>query len=76
MFERLKGFAHRNPVRVTAWISASVALLLTVLAPDLPVEPVVIFVLSSLGLGEYAQRVEDKKTVEALYLDTVDEDEV
>lgn len=76
MFERLKGFAHRNPVRVTAWVSATIALLLTVLAPDLPVEPVVIFVLSSLGLGEYAQRVEDKKTVEALYLDTVDEDEI
>lgn len=76
MFERLKGFAHRNPVRVTAWISATIALLLTVFAPDLPVEPVVIFVLSSLGLGEYAQRVEDKKTVEALYLDTVDEDEI
>lgn len=76
MFERLKGFAHRNPVRVTAWVSATVALLLTFLAPDLPVEPVVVFVLSSLGLGEYAQRVENKKTVEALYLDTVDEDEV
>lgn len=76
MLERLKGFAHRNPVRVTAWISASIALLLTVFAPDLPVEPVVVFVLSSLGLGEYAQRVENKKTVEALYLDTVDEDEV
>lgn len=74
MLDRLKGFAHRNPVRVTAWISASIALLLTVFAPELPVEPVVIFVLSSLGLGEYAQRVEDKKTIEALYLDTVDDE--
>jgi hypothetical protein len=29
-------------------------------------------VLSALGLGEYAQRVENKKTIEALYTDPED----
>lgn len=74
MFDSLKEFVYRNPVRVTAWVSASVALLLSAFAPDLPVEPVVVFVLSSLGLGEYAQRLENKKTVEALYMEPDEDD--
>jgi hypothetical protein len=74
MLNSLKEFAYRNPVRVTAWVTATVALLVTAFAPDLPVEPVVIFVLSSLGLGEYAQRVENKKTIEALYLEPDEEE--
>lgn len=74
MLTKLKEFAYRNPVRVTAWVSSTVALLLTAFAPDLPVEPVVVFVLSSLGLGEYAQRMENKKTVEALYMEPDEED--
>lgn len=74
MLDKFKQFAYRNPVRVTAWVSATVALLLTAFAPDLPVEPVVVFVLSSLGLGEYAQRMENKKTVEALYMEPDEED--
>ena len=37
--------------------------------PDVPTEAAVAFVLSSLGLGEYAQRVENMKTDEALLTD-------
>lgn len=74
MLARLKEFAYRNPVRVTAWVTATVGLLVTAFAPELPVEPVVIFVLSSLGLGEYAQRMENKKTVEALYMEPDEDD--
>lgn len=65
MRNRVRTFVRKNPVRITAWVSSTVALLVTALAPEMPVEPVVIFVLSTLGLGEYAQRVEDKKTLEA-----------
>jgi len=71
---RLKEFLYRNPVRVTAWVTATVALVVTAFAPSLPVEPVVVFVLSSLGLGEYAQHVENKKTLDALYMDADSED--
>jgi hypothetical protein len=59
---RIKAFTRRNPVRVAAWVSATVAILITALAPDLPVEEVTVFVLATLGLGEYAQRVENDKT--------------
>lgn len=66
---KLKSFVQKNPARVAAWVSATVAIVLTAVAPDMPVEPVVVFVMSTLGLGEYAQRVEDKKTEAALWTD-------
>lgn len=73
--EKLKSFAHKNPARVAAFVSSAVALLVSALSPDMPVEAAVAFVLSALGLGEYAQRVEDKKTELALYTDVEDLDE-
>jgi hypothetical protein len=67
--EKIKSFVHRNPVRVAAFVSSLVALISGALLPDVPTETVVAFVLSALGLGEYAQRVENKKTEIALYTD-------
>lgn len=64
--DRLKHFIEKNPVRVAAWVSATVAIVMTAVSPDMPVEPVVTFVLASLGLGEFAQRKEDQKTAVAL----------
>ena len=63
---RLRDFARRNPVRVAAWVSATVAIIVGVLWPDMDVEPIITFVLATLGLGEYAQRIENAKTTEAL----------
>jgi hypothetical protein len=63
---QIREFIERNPVRVAAVVSSIVALFLPVFAPDLPVDQAVIFVLAALGLGEYAQRVEDRKTDKAL----------
>jgi len=71
---KLKNFMMKNPVRVAAWVSSTVAIVMAVVLPDLPVEPVTVFVLSTLGLGEYAQRVEDKKTDAALWTDPSEED--
>jgi len=62
---KITDFIRRNPVRVAAVVSSLVALLLPIVAPDLPVDQAVVFVLAALGFGEYAQRVEDKKTLEA-----------
>ena len=70
--EKLKAFVHKNPARIAAFVSSAVALVVAALFPDMPTEAAVAFVLSALGLGEYAQRAEDKKTLEALYTD-VDE---
>ena len=70
--EKLKSFVHRNPARVAAFVSSAVALIVSAVSPDMPVEAAVAFVLSALGLGEYAQRVENQKTEIALYTDPED----
>jgi hypothetical protein len=72
--EKIKSFIHRNPARVAAFISSAVALVVSYISPEIPVEQAVIFVLSSLGLGEYAQRVENEKTEAALWTDPEDLD--
>lgn len=73
--EKLKSFIHKNPARIAAFVSSAVALLVSAVSPDMPTEAAVAFVLSALGLGEYAQRVEDKKTELALYTDIEDVEE-
>lgn len=64
---KIKDLIHKHPVRVAAWVSSTVVLIVTAVSPELDPDAAVIFVLSSLGLGEYAQRVENKKTAEASY---------
>ena len=73
--KKLKAFAHKNPARIAAFVSSTVALFMAAILPDMPVEAAVAFVLSALGLGEYAQRVENVKTEVALYTDIEDLDE-
>lgn len=61
----IRTFIRKHPARVAAFVASAVALAVNALAPDLPVDQAVIFVLAALGLGEYAQRVENTKTQEA-----------
>lgn len=63
---KLKKFLQENPTRVAAFVSSLVALVVAFLFPDVPTEAAVAFVLSALGLGEYAQRKENKMWDEAL----------
>jgi hypothetical protein len=74
--EKCKRFAHKNPARLAAFVSSAVALFMAAILPDMPVEAAVAFVLSALGLGEYAQRVENVKTDVALHTDIEDVEEV
>ena len=43
--EKIKGFIYNNPVRVAAFVSSTVALVVAFVVPDVPVEPAVAFVL-------------------------------
>lgn len=70
--EKFKAFLHRNPARVAAFVSSAVAIIVSFLFPDMPTEASVAFVLSALGLGEYAQRTENTKTEAALWTDPAD----
>lgn len=74
--EKIKGFIHNNPVRAAAFISAAVALFAPALSDSVPTESVVAFVLSAIGLGEFAQRAENRKTDEALFSEIPDEDDL
>lgn len=71
--EKIKGFIYNNPVRVAAFVSSTVALVVAFVVPDIPVEPAIAFVLSALGLGEFAQRAENNKTDEALFTEVPEE---
>lgn len=71
---KIKAFIYNNPVRVASFVSSAVALVVAFAVPDVPTEPAVAFVLSALGLGEFAQRTENRKTVDALYTDIPDEE--
>ena len=74
--QKIKDFVYNNPVRVAAFVSSTVALVVSFVVPDVPVEPAIAFVLSALGLGEFAQRAENKKTDEALFSDIPSEDDL
>jgi hypothetical protein len=74
--EKIKAFVYNNPVRVAAFVSSTVALVVAFVVPEAPTEPAIAFVLSALGLGEFAQRAENKKTDEALFSDIPSEDDL
>lgn len=63
----MKKFLKENPTRVAAFVSSTVALVVAFLSPEVPTEAAVAFVLSALGLGEFAQRAENKMWDEALH---------
>ena len=71
---KIKAFVYNNPVRVAAFVSSTVALIVSFVVPDVPVEPAIAFVLSALGLGEFAQRAENAKTDEALFTEVPEEE--
>lgn len=61
----LSEFGKRNPARIYTFASAF-AIYLTKKVPGLPIESVIIVIAALFGLGESVQRVENKKTKEAL----------
>lgn len=70
--KKFKAFVQKHPARVAAVVSSVVALLVSALFPDLPVDNAVVFVLAALGLGEYAQRAENAKTEAAKASDPIE----
>jgi hypothetical protein len=62
---KFKEFLRDNPTRIAAFVSATVALVVSFLFPEIPTEAAVAFVLSALGLGEFAQRKENALWEEA-----------
>lgn len=66
MWHRLAVYTTRNPARISGYISALV-LYFNKHYPQFPLDIIIPSVMIMIGMGEYAQRLENKKTVEALY---------
>lgn len=66
MIAKFRAYIKRNPARVYAFCFALAAFAAR-LYPSIPVEAVVVVFLAFLGIGNGVQRLEDKKTLEALY---------
>jgi hypothetical protein len=58
-----------NPARVSAYISALV-LYINKHFPGLPLDIAIPSVLIIIGFGEFAQRAENRKTIQALYVES------
>ena len=63
---RIKDFAKANPARIYAFAFALAAFVAR-LYPEIPVEVVILVLLAFLGIGNKVQKVEDAKTLKALY---------
>jgi hypothetical protein len=63
----------KAPAAWAGLVQAAVALIV-VYVPDLPQEAVLAFIAAATGLSFTAQKVENSKTVAALYSDPEDED--
>jgi len=70
---KFKEFLRDNPTRIAAFVSATVALVVSFAFPEIPTEAAVAFVLSALGLGEFAQRKENALWEEAKATPTFEE---
>ena len=61
-------YIHKYPAVVYGWITV-ISTFLVKRYPNIPNELIVITILSMFGLSKQVQKVEDKKTEEALYTD-------
>lgn len=68
MWNRIAIYFRMSPARISAYISCLV-MYLNKHFPNLPIDLVIPSVLIIIGFGEFAQRAEDKKTINALYSD-------
>lgn len=69
---KLQNFIKDNPARVYAFAFAIAAFIARVY-PEIPIEAVILVLLTFLGIGNKVQKIEDAKTLKALYTTPPDE---
>lgn len=68
MWKNIATYFRLNPARMSAYISC-IVMYLNKHDTNIPIDIVIPSVLIIIGSGEFAQRAEDKKTINALYSD-------
>ena len=66
MWFKVSAYTKRYPARISGYISALILWMHKYL-PSGAIELVIPSVMLLIGMGEFSQRIEDKKTIEALY---------
>lgn len=69
MWHKVALYNRRYPARVAGYLSA-VILYLNKHFPNLPVDIIIPSIIIVIGIGEGAQRMEHKKMIRALYIET------
>lgn len=77
MWEKIALYTKKYPARISGYMSA-IILYVNKHFPELPLDIIIPSVMLLIGLGETAQRIENKKTLKALWAendpDTPDEE--
>ena len=66
MWHRIAVYTRKNPAKLAGYFSA-VILYFNKHFPHFPIDIAIPSIMLMIGMGESAQRIEDKKTIEALY---------
>ena len=66
MWHKIAIYTRKNPAKIAGYLSA-VILYFNKHFPHFPIDIAIPSIMLMIGMGESAQRIEHKKTIEALY---------
>ena len=66
MWHKLALYTRKNPAKIAGYISA-IILYINKRIPGFPIDIIIPSIMLLIAMGEGSQRIEDKKTIEALY---------
>ena len=66
MWRKMAMYTRKNPAKIAGYLSA-VILYFNKHFPHFPIDIAIPSIMLMIGMGESAQRIEHKKTIEALY---------
>lgn len=66
MWHKIALYTRKNPAKIAGYLSALI-LYFNKHFPHFPIDIIIPSVMIMIGMGEAAQKIEDKKTIEALY---------
>jgi hypothetical protein len=68
MWARVANYTRKNPAKIAGYLSALI-LYINKHFPSLPIDIIIPSVMLMIGMGESAQKMENKKALKALYTD-------
>ena len=66
MWYRLSNYVRKNPAKIAGYLSA-IVLYINKRIPGFPIDIIIPSIMLLIAMGEGAQKLEDRKTIEALY---------